>query len=242
MAFSKSDIGPELDDDKINSHYDSLVSNNKKSASASAGEDVNDIPHDKPSSGNSPTGPMNGNLMTWTKMLESMDVLLESISEIHKFESTDIMGDNINEQPLDDAAEPAGSVDEQELLNKLNEIFTPILVMQGFEGDISDKIQEAFEEASLLMERNIISFDSSTRMAQLISVCALLIAQQKNTAKFQMYKKAAAIRNQMKIDIQKDEYDEAKALAQKFLVKVSTTNNSSFARDAANDLLPETQH
>lgn len=242
MAFNKSDIGSGLDDNKINSHYDSLISNNKKSASVSAGEDVNDIPHDKPSSGNSPTGPMNGNLMTWTKMLESMDVLLESISEIHRFESTDIMDDNINEQPLDDAAEPAGSVDEQELLNKLNEIFTPILVMQGFEGDISDKIQEAFEEASLLMERNIISFDSSTRMAQLISVCALLIAQQKNTAKFQMYKKAAAIRNQMKIDIQKDEYDEAKALAQKFLVKVSTTNNSSFARDAANDLLPETQH
>lgn len=242
MAFSKSDIGTGLDDNKINSHYDSLVSNNKKSASVSTGEDVKDIPHNKPSSGNSPTGPMNGNLMTWTKMLESMDMLLESISEIQRFESTDIMGDNINDQPLDAATEPAGSVDEQDLLNKLNEIFTPILVMQGFEGDISDKIQEAFEEASLLMERNIISFDSSTRMAQLISVCALLIAQQKNTAKFQMYKKAAAIRNQMKIDIQKDEYDEAKALAQKFLVKVSTTNNSSFARDAANDLLPETQH
>jgi len=92
------------------------------------------------------------------------------------------------------------------------------------------------------MERNIISFDNKTRMAQLISVCALLIARQKDTEKYQMYKKAAVIKNKMKLEIQKDHYDEAQALAQKFLVKVATTNNSSVARDAANDLLPETQH
>lgn len=241
MAFNKSDVGAGLDDNKINSHYKDLTSKNKKSSGAS-GEEVKNIPHDKPESGNSPTGPMDGNLMTWTQMLECMNLISDSITVIKQFEATDIMGDNINVQPDSEDTVPTGTVDEQELLNKLNEIFTPILVMQGFEGDISDKIQEAFEEASVLVERNIISFDSSTRMAQLISVCALLIAQQKNTEKFQMYKKAAAIRNQMKLDIQKDEYNEAKALAQKFLVKVSTTNNSSFARDAASDLLPETQH
>ena len=92
------------------------------------------------------------------------------------------------------------------------------------------------------MERNIISFDNKTRMAQLISVCALLIARQKNSEKYQMYKKAAVIKNKMKLDIQKEEYEAAQSLAQKFLVKVATTNNSSVARDAANALLPETQH
>ena len=57
-----------------------------------------------------------------------------------------------------------------------------------------------------------------------------------------MYRKAAEVRNNMKLNIQKQEYEAAKALAQKFLVKVSTTNNSSVARQAANELLPETQH
>jgi len=57
-----------------------------------------------------------------------------------------------------------------------------------------------------------------------------------------MFKKASEIRNNMKLQIQKNEYAAAQALAQKFLVKVSTTNNSSVARNAANDLLPETNH
>ena len=126
--------------------------------------------------------------------------------------------------------------------SELNKLFTPILVMQGFEGSIADQINEAFSEASVLTEKNMISFDNKTRMAQLISVCALLIARQKNSEKYQLYKKAAIIKNKMKLDIQKEEYDRAQALAQKFLVKVSTTNNSSIARDAANNLLPETQH
>jgi hypothetical protein len=79
-------------------------------------------------------------------------------------------------------------------------------------------------------------------MAQLISVCSLLIARQKNTKEYQMYKKAADIKNNMKLEIQKREYSAASDLAQKFLVKVSTTNNSSIARKSASDLLPETQH
>lgn len=239
MATTKSEVGAGLDDDKINSHYQSLLSNQKKTVNSN-GEDVHDIPHNKPASGQNPSGPMKGELMTWTKMLEFMEAVEENIEAIN---STDDIGDcPIGDDCGSGETAATGQVNEEEILNKLNEIFTPILVMQGVEGDISDKIQEAFSEASVLMERNIISFDDSTRMAQLISVCALLIAQQKNSEKFQMYKKAAAIRNQMKIDIQKDEYDAAKALAQKFLVKVSTTNNSSFARDAATNLLPETQH
>lgn len=238
MAITKSEVGAGLDDNKINSHYQSLLSNQKKTVNSS-GEDVHDIPHNKPASGQNPTGPMKGELMTWTKMLEFLEAVEENIEAIN---STGDIGDCSIGDDCGPASNTGGQVNEEEILNKLNEIFTPILVMQGVEGDISDKIQEAFSEASVLMERNIINFDDSTRMAQLISVCALLISQQKNSEKFKMYAKAAAIRNQMKLDIQKEEYDAAKALAQKFLVKVSTTNNSSFARDAATNLLPETQH
>lgn len=231
MALKPSEIGSGLEDGKMNSHYQSLLSNNKKDIGGS-GEDIKDIPHNKPTSGQNPTGPMKGFLMTWTQMLESMEEIESNLDADH---------DDIGDCPVGDEC-PTGEVNEDELLAKLNQIFTPILVTQGLEGNIADKIQEAFSEASVLLERNIIKFDDATRMAQLISVCALLISQQKNTEKFKMYAKAAEIRNKMKLEIQKDEYDAAKALAQKFLVKVSTTNNSSFARDAATGLLPETQH
>lgn len=231
MAFKSSDVGGGLEDGKMNAHFQSLLSNNKKDIGGS-GEDIRDIPHNKPTSGQSPTGPMKGNLMTWTQMLESMEAIKANLKQDNE---------DIGECPVGEDC-GSGQINEDEILAKLNQIFTPILVTQGLEGNIADKIQEAFSEASVLMERNIIKFDDATRMAQLISVCALLISQQKNTEKFKMYAKAAAIRNQMKLEIQKEEYDAAKALAQKFLVKVSTTNNSSFARDAATSLLPETQH
>lgn len=228
-----------VDDTKLNSHYQSTLNNYKKTIDSN-GDNIKDIPHNNPGIINkSADGPMDGNLMTFTKMLESLEYIAEMLSKPE--ESKDIEEMPIEELP-NSSEGVISSEDETELLDHLNQIFTPILVMQGFEGDIADQIQEAFSEASVLMERNIISFDDKARMAQLISVCALLISQKKNTEKFQMYKKAAAIRNQMKLDIQKEEYEEAKALAQKFLVKVSTTNNSSYARDAANDLLPETQH
>lgn len=222
-----------VDEDKMNSHFNKLLSQYKKTID-SDGEDVKDIAHNAPTSGTNPTGPMKGNLMTWTQMLESMDAVDTSIDELN--ENPDVM-----EEPITNP-EPSIGGNEDDLLNELNQIFTPILVMQGFEGNIADRINEAFSEASVLMERNIISFDNKTRMAQLISVCALLIARQKNSEKYQMYKKAAVIKNKMKLDIQKEEYEAAQSLAQKFLVKVATTNNSSVARDAANALLPETQH
>lgn len=172
---------------------------------------------------------------------ESMKVLNEAMDAIQ--DGIDTSSDNINNQNIEDSnMNDINEDSEKELLDQLNQIFTPILVMQKYEGDMSDKIQETLSEASVLTEQNIIKFDDATRMAQLISTCALLIARQKNSEKYQMYQKAATIRNKMKLDIQKEEYNAAKELAQKFLVKVSTTNNSSVARDAATDLLPETQH
>lgn len=220
-----------VDDDKMNSHFQKLQAQYKKTID-SDGEAVKDITHNAPTSGTNPTGPMKGHLMGWTQMLESMDEIQDGINNIDANE-------DVSAAPVAPVSNP---VDEDSLLNELNQIFTPILVMQGFEGGIADKINEAFSEASVLTERNIISFDNKSRMAQLIAVCALLIARQKDTEKYQMYKKAATIKNQMKLEIQKDHYDDAQALAQKFLVKVATTNNSSIARDAANELLPETQH
>lgn len=176
--------------------------------------------------------------ITLKEMVDIITELAESIEDMNA--NPDVM-----DTPMDSVAtrgndEPQGDGD---LLETLNQIFTPILIMQGFEGDVAGKIQEAFSEStSLLLERNLIQFDNATKMAQLISICALLIARQKNTQQYQMYAKAAEIRKAMKLNIQKEEYAAAKALAQKFLVKVSTTNNSSIARQAANELLPETQH
>ena len=220
-----------VDNNKMNSHYQSLLQHNKQDIGGS-GKDVKDNPHDKPINGQNPTGPMKGNLMGWTKLLEAMDKVSNSMDN-------QISSEEVTSSPIE---EPQDGGSDEDLLNQLNQIFTPILIMQGFEGNISDKIQEAYSEASVLTERSMISFDDTARMAQLISVCALLISRKKNSEKYQAYAKAAAMKNKMKLEIQKEEYPEAKALAQKYLVKVSTTNNSSVARDAANDLLPETQH
>ena len=175
------------------------------------------------------------------EMVEMITEIADVINDME--ENPDVMDSQIEDdaEPIDtENGTPGGN--EDDLLNSLNQIFTPILVMQGFEGDVTKQIQEAFSESCVLLERNIIQFDNTTKMAQLTSICALLIARQKNSTKYQMYKKAAEVRKTMKLDIQKDEYAAAQALAQKFLVKVSTTNNSSVARQSANELLPETQH
>lgn len=220
-----------LDDDKINSKYQSLLANNKKTVN-SDGEDVKDIPHDKPASaGVKSEDMMHGDLMNFTQILEALDVINSSMSEL----SADVGNETID-------STSSGEIDMDELVEELNKIFTPVLVMQSMEKDISDKANSEISEATVLTERNMISFDDPARMAQLRSVCALIIARKKNTEKWQIYQKAANIKTGAKLDIQKEEYDAAETLAQKYLVKVSTTSNSSVARDAANELLPQTQH
>ena len=139
---------------------------------------------------------------------------------------------------LDTSDEVEDNSSDDELMDALNQIFTPILIMQGYEGDIAEKIQESFSESNVLMERNIISFDNNAKMAQLLSVCALLIARQKNSPKYQMYKKSMEVAKSSKLEIQKEENAAARALAQRFLIKVSTTNGSTVARQAAKELMP----
>lgn len=167
------------------------------------------------------------------KFLENLDTIIKYLKE-----NEDIMDTSLDNE----FSSVDTNVSNDDLLNQLNQIFTPILIMQGIEGNSADEINKTLSESNLLVERNIIKFDNSTRMAQLISVCAILIQKQKNTEKYQMYKKAITIANSTKLDMQKEELTAAKALAQKYLVAVSTTNNSSVARNAANQLLPETQN
>lgn len=178
----------------------------------------------------------------WKPILEAMEQVSDDIEKV----TSDDQADDVLEEPLEDNSCQSScddsSCNETEILNELNKIFTPVLVMQGLENNVADEYKEACSEDNVLTEKNIIKFDDETRMAQLIAVCALLIEKKKNTDLFQTYHKAATIKKSTKLEIQKKNYDEAKMLAQKYLVKVSTTNNSSVARQAANDLLPETQH
>ncbi len=235
MANHKNQLGHGLEDEKLNKHLQSVLGKYPDSADVS-GMPIDDNPRDAPPSGQHPDGPMKGPLMNWTQLLEAMDQVSAGIDAINNGNP------DIESQPIE-VDTSAQTPDEKVILDKLNKIFTPILVMQGFENDINaQKIQESYEQAGCLTERNIIQFDDATRMAQLISTCAILLQQAKNTEKYQLYAKAAAIRNQMKLDMQKEEYEAAKALAQKYLVMVSTTNNSPIARDAATSLLPQTQH
>ena len=240
MADTSLNAGTDAAKDE--KHRTSLLDAGKKSAAAS-GSKVTSIGNKAPPS-KVTDGPMGGPLMNWTQMLESLAAVAGSVEYA--------CGDNnIENCPIADPSEtppaPTGmglssGTDDEALLNQLNQIFTPILVMQGIEGDITEKVQEACSQDNILLEKNVIHFDDETRMAQLVSVCALLISRQKNSNEYQMYKKASEIRNNMKLQMQKNEYAAARSLAQKFLVKVSTTNNSSVARNAANDLLPQTNH
>ena len=222
-----------LEEEKINKHYQSQLANNKKSSEAHS-EPVKDLAHKTPTTGGNYTGPMDTNLMAWTKILESLDNISDSIDQIN--------ADPMNSTIPDEAPSMDNVDDKTAVIEELNKIFTPILVMQGFESEVSDQIKEAFEQAEVLTERNIIKFDDQTRMSQLIATCALLLHKQRNTPKFQAYQKAAIIKNKERLDMIKDSYEEAKAIAQDYLVKVHTSNESPVARNAAHDLLPETQH
>lgn len=216
-----------VDEDKVNKHMKSLLDDYVDSADAD-GEDVKNIPHNNPFGNGSYSSMLNGGMMTFASIMESLDAAENSIG-------------NAADDPTEMPVEPQG-YNEDEAIEELNKIFTPVLVMQNFEKDIADKTMAEMESADVLTERSIIQFDDETRMAQLIAVCAKIIAKQKDTEAWQMYKKAAVLKKKAGLEIQKQEYNDAKTLAQKYLVSVSTTNPSSVVRDAATDLLPQTQH
>ena len=167
--------------------------------------------------------------------MSKLKAILEAFDELS--EDIDTMSDDIS-----DMATNAKEIDYDSLVAELDKIFTPVLVTQSMEKDISDNINNEISEASVLTERNIITFDNQARMAQLIAIASKLIAKQKNSEQWQIFKKAIEMKKKSNLAIQKEEYDNAKILAEKYLIRVSTSNNSSVARDAANTLLPFTQH
>lgn len=222
MGFKDSDLGTAMDELKINTHYLSQLNQNKKSSQCD---------HDKIESDAKNLSIHSGageDMMDFTTILEAMDEILTQVQS--------------NDTTEDLSSSDVNPMDNSDLLDKLDRIFTPVLVMQKMEQSIADESNKELADSGTLTEKTMISFDDSDRMAQLQSVCALLIAQKKNTENWQLYKKAAAVKNQSKLNIQKEEYEAAKNLAQKYLIKVSTTNNSAVARDAAKELLPQTQH
>jgi len=167
------------------------------------------------------------------RIVESLDKILNtmkaiSINESDNLDNTLVAEDSVN--------------DDKDLLERLNKLYTPTLISQKFENDIADNANNEIQNSGNLSKRTLINFDKKTRVAQLISACAMLIAEKKNSPKWQALLKADAIKNQTKLDIQREEYNNAIALAQRYLIMVSTTNNSSVARDAAQELIPETQH
>ena len=216
-----------VDENKINQHYTDLLNQQINSADA-AGEDVKEIPHNKPVEGINKCSMFDGSMMNFTKIMEAFE-LIESFIGSDK-DAMELM------------VEDGGEYDEKEVLEELDKIFTPVLVMQNFEKEIADKAQSEMESAKVLTERTVIQFDDESRMAQLIAVCSKLIAKAKNTKAWQMFKQAAELKKKAGLELQKDEYDAAAALAQKYLVNVSSSNPSSVARNAALELLPQTRH
>ena len=230
MGQYKNMVGGVSSDQKVNSKFQELLKQQLKSLDA-AGEEVKTIPHNAPPSSKSQNGGLfKGGMMDFTAMLEALDNVNDALST----ETTDI-----GDEPMEPASAGEG-IDYESLLGELRRLFTPVLVMQTYEKDIADKANSDLEESGSLTEKTMISFDKEARLAQLIAVCAKLIARQKNTEKWQVFEKAKIIANNALLELQKEEYENAKILAQKFLVDTSTNNASSVARDAAKELLPLT--
>ena len=81
---------PGVDDNRMNSHYQELLKHNSQDTGGD-GEDVKDIPHNAPPSGQKPTGPMKGDLMGWTKMLEAMEADVCVVDNYNGFISSEIL-------------------------------------------------------------------------------------------------------------------------------------------------------
>ena len=234
MSMQDSMLKTPVDEGKINSHYQKLLSQHKQDDGHP--NVLKDRPHEAPpNSGRTPDGPFGTPIMKTSDLMKFLEAVEEGMAQLAAEEEIDPTKEKLEGMPTDPE-------EHGDLVGDMDKLCTPMLIMQGFENDIADKATENFGEAHVMTEQNIFKFDDSTRMAQLISIAARVIARKKQTEKWKLWEKASMIARQANLDIQKEEYDAAKALVQQYLVKVSTTNNSSVARKAATDLLPATQH
>lgn len=140
------------------------------------------------------------------------------------------------EHPISKSGDSDEPVVGDKLMEELNQIFMPVLIAQGLEGDIKDQIQEACSEENVLVEHNIIKFDNDTKKAQLIALCALLIARDVNSPDYQAFKQASQVRKTMKLKIQNDHQAAAQALANKYLAQVKMTTSNPTVRQVVTDM------
>lgn len=154
--------------------------------------------------------------------------------------AVDLDKDSENEEDTEDyGVSESDAIDDTGVMDELKKIYTPVLIMQNYETKEScNQMKESFSQANVLTEQNIIKFDNETKVAQLLSVCSLLLARKKNSEKWQAFKKAAALQKKMKIEIQKEEAAAAKQLARKFLDETASGDNED-AKASAAKLLPE---
>jgi hypothetical protein len=165
---------------------------------------------------------------TFKEFVTAFNTLIESYDPATADEDFDV-------DDIEIATKAFGDSDD-DLLDELNQIYTPILVTQEIEGDISGPVTEACSSDNVLTEHNIIKFDNETKLAQLVGICSLLIARRKGSPEYKVFKKASEVKNHMKLQIQKKEHAAATALARKYLNKVASTSTSSVARKAAVNL------
>lgn len=144
----------------------------------------------------------------------------------------DIDEDVPSEEPVeDDATETEPNVSEEELFAQLNKIFLPVVRMQDAE--------EPVQESTVVMEKNVFRLDDASKVAQLLSLCAMLIARAKDTEAYKTYIRASEERRNAKIDIQNAEASEARALAAKYLNTLSANDDDEGARAVGVSLLKE---
>lgn len=137
-----------------------------------------------------------------------------------------------SEEPVeDDATETEPNVSEEELFAQLNKLFLPVVRMQDAE--------EPVQESTVVMEKNVFRLDDASKVAQLLSLCAMLIARAKDTEAYKTYIRASEERRNAKIDIQNAEASEARALAAKYLNTLSANDDDEGARAVGVSLLKE---
>ena len=131
----------------------------------------------------------------------------------------------------DDVTERESNWDEEELFNLLNRFFLPVMRMQDAEQPV--------QESTAVMEKNVFRLDDPTKVAQLISLCSMLLAKAKNTKAYNTYIRASEERRNAKIDIQNAEASEARDLATKYLNTLALNGDDDSVRPIGASLLKE---
>ena len=132
-----------------------------------------------------------------------------------------------------------GDVANATVMQSLEQIYTPILIAQSFQtGETKDQIQEHVSNLGLLTESNMVKFDNETKLAQLKSVCALLLSREEKSEKLKAFVKSYQLTKKLKMEIMKEKESEATELARQYLQKLSSGSNEQ-AGQAATELLAD---